>query len=210
MITRCLLAIVTLLVLVGVTVACELPTAAEMRQIEFSEGEQTEVSDAVIADIAALYDNVRAGLEPETITRTFTEKQLTALIAEQIAGAEDVPVSDVLINIDPDAFLIAATLIYEGDTHEVVADLSWVVNASGDALEITIDDFTIDAIPGNIIEGLSDGFERQINAGLQAATGDLTMEMSSITVPEGATIESIELGDGEMTISGTVDAELLE
>ena len=211
MLKKCLLSIVTIVVLIGSAAACKVPTRDEMRPSDYGSSTEAEVSQLVIDDIALLFDNIRDGLETGDadgkIIQTFTEAQLTALIAQEIGNAPDSQISNVLINIEPDVVLMAADLVSEGETKEVVAEFTFVAN--GTTVAMTLGDFTWGGLLASIVPAAKTKFEQQLNSGLQSAMDDPDVVMSAIPVPEGATVDSIVLTLGVMTVTGTVTADVL-
>ncbi|MFC1998719.1 hypothetical protein ACFLVR_03640 [Chloroflexota bacterium] len=199
----CLISIITLIALVGVT-ACKLPTADEMRQPDYGAGVTEAVAaQAVIDEIAALFDDLRDGTQTGTITQAFTEAELTALIAQKMGSGG--AISNVLINIEPDAVLLAADLVNEGETKAVVAEFNFVAN--GDTIAMTLGSFTYGGLLASLVPAAKTAFEEQLNSGLQSAMGDPTVLMSAIPIPEGATVDSIVLALGVMTVTGTATFE---
>jgi hypothetical protein len=199
----CLMSIITLLALVGVT-ACKLPTADEMRQPDYGAGvTEAEASQAVIDEIAELFDDLRAGEQTGTITQAFTEAELTALIAQKMGAGS--AISNVIINIEPDAVLMAADLVSDGETKAVVAEFSFVAN--GSTIAMTLGDFTYGGLLASVVPAAKTKFEEQLNSGLQSAMDDPEVVMSAIPIPEGATVDSIVLTLGVMTITGTATFE---
>jgi len=208
MLKKCLLyltSIITLIAILGVT-ACKLPSADEMRQPDYGGSTEAEVAQAVIDDIATLFDGIRAGDTEGPITRTFTEAQLTALLAQKVSTG-DGGISSILINIESDAILMACELANEGETKEVVAEFT--LTANGDTVALTLGDFTWGGLLASIVPAARTAFIDQLNSGLQTAMGDTEVTMDAIPVPEGATVDNIVLSEGEMTITGTVTAEVL-
>lgn len=207
MLKKCLLSIVSIAVLIAAAASCKLPTAEEMRQPDYGSLTEAEVSQNVIDDMAALFDDIRAGDEEGQITRTFTESQLTALIAQEIGNVPDSVISNVLINIEEDAVIMACNLVNEGETKEVVAEFTF--EANGDTVAMMLGDFTWGGLLASVVPAARTAFENQLNSGLQTAIGDPEVVMSAIPVPDGATVDSIVLSLGEMTITGTAIAEAL-
>jgi len=213
MLKKCLLAIVTIVVLVGTATACKVPTRDEMRASDYGSSTEAEVSQLVIDDIALLFDNIRDGLETGDangeISQTFSEAQLTALIAQKIGEAPDSQISNVLINIDPDVVLMAADLLKDGEIKAVVAEFTFETSADGETIAMTLGSFTVDGLLASLIPAVKTQFKDQLNSGLQSAMDDPDVVMSAIPVPTGATVDSITLALGEMTIIGTVTEEAL-
>jgi|GEM_PF-6590387 hypothetical protein len=207
MFKKCLLSIVIIVAVAIAATACKLPTRDEMRQPDYGSSTEADIAQNVIDDIGSLYDDIREGVKTGSVTRAFTESQLTALIAQNIEKAADANIGNVLINIEDDVLLMAADLPYNDETKEVVAEFTFAAN--GTTMAIGLGDFTWGGLQASIIPAVKSQFEEQLNNGLQAATGDSTITMSSILVPEGATVDSIVLVQGQMTITGTVDWEVL-
>jgi len=209
MFKKCLIAIVTLSVVALATTACKLPTADEMRQPDYGSSTEAAVAQEVIDDMAELYDDIRDGVETGdtdgTISQTFSESQFTALIAQKIGGAEGVAISNVLINIEPDVLLMAADLLHNDEVKAVVAEFT--LEANTDTVALTLGDFTWGGLLASIVPAAKTKFEEQLNNGLQSAMDDPEVVMSAIPVPEGATVDSIVLSEGEITITGTVTTE---
>ena len=178
-----------------------------MRQPDYGSQTEAEVSQAVVDDIADLFDDIRAGDQEGPITRTFTESQLTALIAQEIGNVPDSAISNVLINIEPDAVLMSCDMLHNDETQQVVAEFTF--EANGDTVAMMLGDFTWNGLLASIVPAAKTQFEDQLNSGLQTATGDASMTMDAMAVPEGATVDSIVLSTGEMTVTGTATAEVL-
>ena len=197
-----LISVIALIALVGLT-ACKLPTADEMRQPDYGGATEAEAAQAVIDEIAELFDDLRAGEQTGTITQTFTEAELTALIAQKMGSGS--AISNVIINIEPDVILMSSDLVSDGETKEVVAEFTFVAN--GDTVAIMLGDFTYGGLLASIVPAAKAKFEEQLNNGLQSAMGDSEVVMSAIPVPEGATLDSIVLTIGVMTVTGTATFE---
>jgi len=209
MLKKCLTCLVSIIVLVAIVglAACKLPTADEMRQPDYGAGvTEAEAAQAVIDEIAELFDDLRAGEQTGTITQTFTEADLTALIAQKMGSGS--AISNVIINIEPDVVLMAADLVSDGETKEVVAEFTFV--ASGDTVAMTLGDFTYGGLLASVVPAAKTKFEEQLNSGLQSAMDDSAVTMDAIPVPEGATVDSIVLTLGLMTVTGTADDIAIE
>jgi hypothetical protein len=202
MIKKYLVAIAILSVVVLATTACKLPTAEDMRQPDYGGNTEAQVSQAVVDDIAGLFDDIRDGEQTGPIERTFTESQLTAVIAQEIGNAPDVPISNVIINIDPEVMIMAANLNDEGNVRAIVAEFT--LEANGESVIVTLGDFTVDGLLASLVPALKQKFIDEITAGLRSATDDPEMVLSAVPIPEGATISSIVLGDRQITVIGTV------
>ena len=205
----CLISVIVLTTVLGIT-ACKLPKREEMRQPTYDPSEEAAIAQEVIDRIGLLFDNIRDGSETGDeqgqISQTFTESQLTALIAQKIESESDI-INNVLVNINPDGILIAADLTNEGETKEVIAEFTF--EANGDTVAMVLGDFTWGGLPVSVVPAAREKFEEQLNRGLQAALDDPAVTIGAIPVPDGATIDEIVLGEGQMTITGTITAEVL-
>jgi len=206
MFKKCFTIIVTMLMIVAVAASCKLPTAEDMRQPDYEGKTQAQVSQEVVNDIASLFDDIRAGDQTGTLSRTFTESQLTALIGEEIGNAPGIPLSNVLINIEEDVMLMAADLQDGDKVRAIVAEFTF--EANGETMAMTVGDFTVDNLLASLVPALKQQFVDQLTAGLRSATGP-EMVLSAITIPEGATVTDIELVEGALTATGTATAEVL-
>lgn len=205
----CLVSIVVLVAIMGLT-ACKLPTADEMRQPDYGSQTEADFAQDAIDEIAELFDDLRAGDQTGTITQTFTEAELTAIIAQKLGSGSDI--SNVIVNIEPEAVLMAADLVSENDegvaeTKAVVAEFTFVAN--GSTIAMTLGDFTYGGLLASVVPAAKTAFEEQLNAGLQSALDDPEVTMTAIPVPDGATVDSIVLTLGVMTVTGTATAEVL-
>jgi len=211
MLKKCLLSIVTLVVVATVATSCKLSTADEMRQPDYGSSTEADYAQEKMQEIEELFDDIQDGVvtgdADGKLSQTFTEAQLTAIISQEIGNAPDSQMSNVLINIEPDVLLMACDLVNDGETKEVVAEFTFVANST--TLAMTLGDFTWGGLLASIVPAAKTKFEEQLNSGLQAAMDDPEVVMSSIPVPEGATVDSIVLTLGVMTVTGTVTADVL-
>jgi hypothetical protein len=194
------------LIITSIT-ACKLPTADEMRQPDYAGANEADFSQTAIDEIGDIFDEIRDGTRTGPITYTITEAQLTAIIAQKIGAAPDSQISNVLINIEPDAMLMAADLVNDGETKKVVAEFTFVAN--GDTVAMVLGDFTYGGLLASIVPAAKIKFEEQINSGLKTAMNDPEAVISAIPVPDGATIDSIVMILGQITVTGTATAEVL-
>lgn len=197
--------LVTGILLAGVlTFACNLPSASNMRQVDYGSLTQEEVADGVMTMIDDLIDDIQGNANPgETVSITLTEAQITAVIAEKLEDDPSVPISNVLINVDPDKIIIAATIDKDGTNYNIVTEVFLTLNNY--TLSIEIGDFTVSGFPASVIPGVREWFVNQVESALVSALLDRAQSLESIELPEYVT--DINLGEGQLTVYGVVPAE---
>ena len=208
MLKVCLVAIAALVVIVG-GVACQTPLRAKMREVDYGDSTRSAVAQDAIDDSEDFINQLQGGGSAEAgdpISITLTEAQVTAIAAEQIEGGSGTPISNILVNINPEEVLMAANVVYTASgidekEYEIVTEI--IIQIVDGRLSIGIGDFSVNRLPASWVPGMREWFASQLSSALGSALG-AEVDLSAIDISEG--INDITLGDGELTISGTVTA----
>ena len=95
MLKKCLTCLVSIIVLVAIVglAACKLPTADEMRQPDYGAGvTEAETAQAVIDEIAELFDDLRAGEQTGLVVNAFSNLTPSAANLSRF-GVRQIPFS---------------------------------------------------------------------------------------------------------------------
>ena len=176
-----------------------------MRPVDYGTSTTQQVADDALASIDVFISEMRGegtAVPGDTVTLTLTEMQLTAIINSAISeGSGDTPISGILVNVNPDGMLMTGKATPPSSVpliggRQVAIGLTLTPKIVAGKLSLEIDDIQLGGLSASLIPSALQSLKDQIKSSL----GE---DLSLVKLPADIMIDSLELAQGSMTLTGT-------
>ncbi len=155
-------------------------------------GSPIPISTQAAGQVDELWKNAVADPKDGKVTITVNETQLTSFVAAQLAASKDTVISNPQVYLRDNKILLYGTAKAGDITTTVSAAFSTTVTEQGTLqLQVASANFGPVTLPNDLLARLS----IMLNDALTGSLTDLAV---------GVRLDSVEIGDGKMTIAGTL------